>query len=227
MVEGAQIWRFSRTFPQIRRTQLENASSFDDIVERVHSEIGVTFFNTCRGREGLLKNCVRPEFQFVVDCKTFNLFFNSPVGYRAQYLLDPNEGQKQNCQLIGQLLEKLVAHANGNIPRHPIREDQLTSSLQCCSAKIWICEDAFDFTPKWNEEILVSTWCQHAVEAFEAFANNRLPSPPEQEKAIWGIQAPTGTVLEVKGAFLDPDGNEVVPKSKVHRRFEIQKYGWS
>ncbi len=47
------------------------------------------------------------------------------------------------------------------------------------------------------------------------------------KKARWGFRAPKGSNLEVKGAFIDVAGKEVVPSDKIGRRFEIARYGFS
>jgi hypothetical protein len=89
---------------------------------------------------------------------------------------------------------------------------QLESSLIAVSAKIWVDEDDFPFLHL-TEDLAVTTWVAAAKAG--------------HEKAGWGLCAPEGSTLEVKGAFLDPTGNEVVPRGKIDRRFEIAKYGFS
>lgn len=227
MSEIESFWRFSDHFDEKRKGILHGEGSFAAIMERVIACARVTNFDVCQGKEGHLKNCLRPQFTLKVETETFDLFFNSPHGYRAQYLLDPDEGQKQNAKLIERLSEKLLDFTNGKTTKHQMGTDQIVTSLMCCSAKIWISEKGFKFDHNLIEEVLMPSWHTHAKAAIAAYANNQYPSPQEQEKAIWGIRAPTGHELDIKGAFLDGNGNEVVPKSKVLRRFEIQKYGFA
>jgi hypothetical protein len=45
--------------------------------------------------------------------------------------------------------------------------------------------------------------------------------------AQWGLSAPGETKFVVKGALLDPWGNEVVPSRKITRHYDIHHYGFS
>ncbi len=45
--------------------------------------------------------------------------------------------------------------------------------------------------------------------------------------AHWGLAAPLVSWFEVKGALVDPYGNEVVPYRKIRRHYEIFHYGFS
>jgi hypothetical protein len=223
MNDSAEGWSFSAGFDALRRVRLEVIESFEFIVECIYREMQVTRFEICRGKTGYLKNCLRLEFTFTVSPETFDAFFNSPCGYRAQYLRDPDVGQMKNGQLIRRLVDRLVADARGKPTKHQMPEARVMVSLLCCSAKIWIPESSINFDHSLIQDISVEAWCTKAREAAEAYG----PSTMEQEKAIWGIRAPTGTSLEVKGAFLDSEGYEVVHPEKVLRRFDIHRYGWA
>ena len=48
-----------------------------------------------------------------------------------------------------------------------------------------------------------------------------------ERKARWGLCAPARGRLQIKGALIDPEGNEVVPRTKILRRYEIQRYGFT
>ena len=201
--------------------------SFNEIVDCIVCEMKIKSFDVKRGNESYLRCCLRPVFTLDVSAETFDLFFNSPFGYRAQYYADPDDGQKQNNRLITKLVDSLIEYSMSKSTKESLTEEQIRRSLCCCSAKIWISEDEFEFNLEIREQIIVLTWREYAKQAKEAFTNNRYPEPREMEKAIWGIRAPTGTTLDVKGAFIDPDDNEVVPRSKTDRRFEIQRYGFT
>jgi hypothetical protein len=54
-----------------------------------------------------------------------------------------------------------------------------------------------------------------------------LESQKGVELARWGLAAPPVTKFEVKGALIDPYGNEVVPIRKVRRHYDIYHYGFS
>lgn len=51
--------------------------------------------------------------------------------------------------------------------------------------------------------------------------------PKENAKPSGGLCAPEGTRLEIKGALLDPHGPEVVPCTKILRRLELHRFGFS
>jgi hypothetical protein len=42
-----------------------------------------------------------------------------------------------------------------------------------------------------------------------------------------GVRAPTGTILEVKGAFIDDGGQEGFPENKKNRSVQIHLYGFT
>lgn len=220
-------WRLVPDFDPTRRSLLEETLVFEDVISLIERDAQLVGFDVCPGKRGHLKKCLRPEFQLNVHIDTFDIFFNSAGGYRAQYLSDPDEGQKQNSRLLLRLLDQLLAHANGKTTKHTMSADNLSQSLHCCSAKIWIGEGIVQFNHELIEQLTVPEWHMHALAAVEAYHSNRYPSPLAQEKAIWGIRAPRGTRLEIKGAFRDTDGHEVVPFDKTDRRFEIHRYGYA
>lgn len=222
-----RAWVFSPTIDTNRRATLESVATFRDIIDRIVAEVKVSQFTVCRGKEGHLKNCYRPQFELVVSPDTADLFFNGVSGYRAQYLNDPDEGQKQNSHLLVALADKLLAFSSSNPAKHQMDENKLRLSLLACSAKVWILEASFQFDHQLVEEITVPLWRKNALAALSAFANGVRPQPEQQEKAIWGLRAPQVAALDVKGAFLDQEGNEVVPHGKLGRRFEIRDYGYA
>jgi len=77
------------------------------------------------GYEPGIFDCHCQIFAFDVAPDTFDVFFNSPVWYRAQFMRKPNIGQAANGWLLGRLLDKF---------------------LQLASAKILVYEDDFPFS---------------------------------------------------------------------------------
>lgn len=221
------VWAFSPSIDATRRASLESVSGFDAVINRIVAEAIVVKFDVCRGKEGYLKNCYRPEFELKVSAETADLFFNSPAEYRAQYLADPDEGQKQNGRLLGALMKKLVAFASTHPTKYDLPEGDIKLALFACSAKVWLPETSLRFNHELIEEITVPLWRRHALVALVAFANRERPWSEQQEKAIWGLRALLVGGLDVKGAFLDPERQEVVPHSKICRRFDIHDYGFA
>jgi len=221
-------WTFSAQFDVHRKAKLEAVSDFDVIINRIVSEITPSKFEVCCGKEGSLKGCLRPQFEVAVSADTADLFFNSPVGYRAQYLMDPDEGQRQNGRLIRALHDKLLDFASYVQTKHPMTIKDIELSLLGCSAKVWLPEVSFSFNHDLIEDIPVPIWCQNALSALEAYCRRERPEPEKKEKAIWGLRAPRVCAIDVKGAFLTPsDKAEVVLFDKITRRYDIQNYGYA
>jgi hypothetical protein len=198
------------------------------IIERIVSETKLSEFGVCRGKEGSLKGCLRPHFELAVSAETADLFFNSPVGCRAQYLMDPDEGQRQNGCLLRALLDKLLAFTSSVQPKHSMNIKDIEVSLLACSAKVWFPESSFSFTHDLIEDIPVPIWRKNAISAIAAFGRRERPDPEKKEKAIWGLRAPRVCAIDVKGAFLtSSDKAEVVPFDKVTRRHDIRSYGYA
>jgi hypothetical protein len=162
-----------------------------------------------------------------VQGKTFDLFFNSPWGYRGQYCMGVENGLHRNRQLLDVLKERLLAYAQARtITDFGI--DRIRRALELPTAKVWLFEpgqiDVSDLSLK--EEILYSVWIQHAREARAALDANRPPSMA-QLNAITGVRAPCGRVLDVKGAWTNDSGRELLDPSKARRSENIRDFGFS
>jgi hypothetical protein len=228
MASRSSSWQFATDFDAARRERLEAFESFESLVQRVRAELSITDFRVCRGKRGIVKDCLRPEFSLLVCDDTADAFFNSPIGYRAQFLHDPEIGQSCNAQLLNSLLNRLLAAPSSlPAPKHEMPTERLHASLSAFSAKVWICESGFSFDHNLVEALRVEPWLSSARAAAAAFQQQTTPSPPQQEKAIGGVRAPVNSTLEVKGAFLAGDDSERVPVDKIHRAHEIHAFGWS
>lgn len=220
-------WTFSSQFDAHRKAALTAVPDFDAIIDRIVSEATPSKFEVCCGKEGSLKGCLRPQFELAVSPDTADLFFNSPVGYRAQYLMDPDEGQRQNGRLLRALLDKLLRFVSVQ-PKCQMTKEDIELSLLACSAKVWLPETSFSFNHDLIEEILVPIWHRNALSAREAYNRRERPEPEKTEKAIWGLRALQACAIDVKGAFLAPmDKGEVVHFDKIIRRYDIQRYGYA
>lgn len=212
MTARFSAWIFSPQFDEERRAHLESVVSLEFVLDQVVEEIKNIRVNICQGKDPGLTDSRRPVFSFEVGQDTFDAFFNSPVGYRAQYLSDPETGQAMNGQLIRRLAGKLAAVAPSANADPELLQGEVELSLLAASAKVWVHEDYFPFQSL-TADLAVLSWLA------EAKAGN--------QKAKWGLCAPRCSMLQIKGAFIDHWGNEIVPKKKIGRRFEIQKYGFS
>ena len=195
----------------MRKVRLASIKRFAEIVELISESVEFIQVESCRGRDDALMTCIQPVFSLSISREAFDAFYNSPAGYRAQYLLSPNAGLVANLELVNRLEERLLkAAAQACIPE--LQAINLRRSLSATSCKVWVHEDDFPFQSL-TTDLAVATWTAAAAAG--------------EEKAKWALCAPLGSRIQVKGALLDPTGNEVVPWKKILRRCEIHHFGFS
>lgn len=204
-------WKFKQTFPAERRDRLLRSTEFADVVQLICKSARIACVRGKPGKSPGLTECIQPVFDIEVCPEAYDAFFNSPGGYRAQYLRDPLAGIAANHDMIGALLERLMDEARkSNVDK--LRDVDVRSSLKAQSCKIWIHEETFNFdTP--SQDLDVATWAEQAFQG--------------EEKARWGLCAPSGTRLQVKGALLNPHGHEIVPCKKILRHEDIHMFGFT
>lgn len=219
-------WKFNGNFVSAqRRKYLDEEVDFDKIIRRIYDEMSSIEFKVERGISRELKNCRRPIFKFDVCTETFDLFFNSPWGYRGQYCIDIETGLDKNKSLLEKISEKLIGYGRKNSSKS-LSAEQIERSLRCISAKIWICEKQINLNDvKLREEILNSTWLQNAHYARAELDRGNVRA--EKINAITGIRAPEGKTLDVKGAWITPCGDERVDIYKTNRSEHIRDCGFS
>jgi hypothetical protein len=213
-----------------QRLLLAATTTFDGIANRINEEMRIISFDVCRGKRGKVKGCRRPQFALQVSEVAFDLFFNSPRGYRAQYHKSPEHGERENAKLISLMLHKLISYAGDKTPKHPMSAELLEVSLNAKSAKIWINEQGVrsqqgDDIANKRIYLDVEPWVSTARAFFRAPSN--YPDNNKEIKAVDGVKAPTGTTLEVKGAFVDDNGNEQIAEGKEDRSRQIHLYGFT
>lgn len=212
-------WTYSSRVDRDRQSYLLTAPEFPCIAANIVEQARVVRFQMVTGNRPEVKGCKRAEFKLQVARQTFDLFFNSPTGYRAQYHKSVLAGERANAELVSMIFPKLIEHVKGHD-----RISAIACSLQANSAKVWI-----DEAGKRNaneieliEELLVESWLGTA----RCYKEN--PSKYfEAVKAIDGIRAPLGTILEVKGAFIAEDNRERIPNDKRDRSLHIHLYGFA
>lgn len=223
-------WEFSEALiSKERRDYLYAEIAFAQVVEAIWDEMAITNFHVCRADNLHLKGCKRPVFRFEVKPRTFDLFYNSPWGYRGQYCLSVENGSAQNRFLLDSIMEKLIRHAQSNARQSSLSVEAIRISLQKKSAKVCIYEkgqiNTKDYTLR--EEILNSVWVINAREARAALNAKRNPEPKEKMNAILGVRAPEGRIVDVKGAWINKEGREQIDEYKKHRSDHIRDYGFS
>lgn len=204
-------WKFADSFSSARRLRLCSVTEYQEVVELVLDSAAEIRVYACRGRDDSLKHCVQPVFDVAVSDVAFDAFYNSSAGYRAQFLMNPVAGLVANVYLIEALFDKLIAESD-RVRVQGLEAISVSTSLKATSSKVWINEDDFPFH---------NLTCDLAVETWTSCASR------DEQKAKWGLCAPTGTRIQIKGALLDPAGNEVVPRRKILRHHEIHRFGFS
>jgi hypothetical protein len=157
-----------------------------------------------------LKDCIQPVFSFELP-HTGDVLFNGPWGLRAQYWVSAAQGLAANSTLITLLAPRLLgAVAHNTEP--DLEKIDLCASLLAASAKLWIQED-MEVLKNPPRDLAIQRWTEEADKGVAL--------------ACSGLWAPMQTGFEVKGALLDPYGNEVVPVRKIRRHHDIHHYGFS
>ena len=167
------------------------------------------------------KGSWRPIFIFDVSKEAFDLFFNSPYGYRGKFLVDPEAGRQANTQVVSRLAKRLVQLAGCDDP-------QVESSFASPHAKIWIEEGQHSpTTPDLLVQVLVPAWVSAAEVVDERLCNSDSTITSKEIDRIYGVRAPVGTRLKAMGAWVSQNGVLGVVPSKLARAEEIRAYGVS
>jgi len=214
-----RLWSFSTAVCRTRQRELFSVSGFVEVVMRV-SNCAVESFGI-EPRDKL--PCVgthRAVFRLQIHPPDCDAFFNSPVGYRAQYCIAVEQGELCNRQIIDALTPKCLAFGNGKWPSH-FPEHLVAASLAGHDAKIWIEEKALAGLE--GAHIQFAPWLAKAA----AVSTGSSADMAARSKAEAGILAPVGTHLELKGAWIWRDGTECRDPQKASRGKDIHDYGFS
>jgi hypothetical protein len=203
-------WIYADSVTAVRRALLATPASYQELVAIAKGEIREIRARAEPGYSPGLTDCLQPVFTFELPT-VGDRIFNGPYGYRAQYWVDPLEGLKANAFLIATLTPQLLATVDERAEPRFAKFD-VCASLRATSAKLWIQE---------IPSLLVSPTIDLKVERWYTEAQR------DVQLAKWGLSAPEEPKFHVKGALLDPWGNEVVPSRKVTRHYDIHHYGFS
>jgi hypothetical protein len=198
------LWSFHPSVPSERREALLAWASFENIIGALMFEAKIRAFIWEWFNSSELRGCRRAEFLLSVPSHMYDAFFNSPVGYRAQYATSPELGRKANRELIRALRSRLDAYVRARNDAHVI-----LSSIDASGAKVWIDE---------NE-----------VGAHYIDESPEIDFPPWASDAniTAGLRAPIGNRLVLVGGWLDRTGVEVLNPGKSRRSEEIHNSGFS
>jgi len=209
MADPSTGWRYLESVDEARRLVLAKSNSFEELAGKVVDDVRVIRAIAEPGRDRGLTDCLQPVF-FVELPNTGDMLFNGPHGYRAQYWIDPWRGLDANAWLLTCLRPKLLAAVN--IEDQPnLAKIDICASLDAMSAKIWIREASSTLMN--SRDLDVEPWVSEAARGVEL--------------ALLGLAAPQVSKFEVKGALLDPFGNERVPARKIRRHHDIHNFGFA
>ena len=222
-------WDFSPSYVvEDRLSYLREEIDFGWLVRTIRAESRVTDFKIEPAENPDLGGSTRPVFQLEIKPKTFDLFYNSPWGYRGRYCLGVVNGLQCNQQLLASLVDPLLDFARKYARVNDVEIDAIHKSLKLPTAKVWVDEGQIDLKNcSLREELLHPEWIRHAREARAERDAKRTPTPKEKANAIFGVRATCGRILDVKGAWVTKAGDEVVDEDKKHRAEHIRDYGFS
>lgn len=180
-------------------------SSFEAVQARLAAaRVAAFIWEPYRGPE--LRGCHRASFLLDVSASTYDAFFNSPVGLRAQYALAPAHGEAANRRLLTVLAGKLLRRG---LQEGAPGKERILWSLGASQAKIWIYEDEVQMQMGASEPAI-----------------NYAPWAAASESGA-GLLAPIGRQLQVMGGWLDQTGVVSLNPKKESRSFEIHRTGFS
>jgi hypothetical protein len=209
-------WDYSANLPRDRVSALLAPSTIATIANRIvaEMEIACCHFQSCddHANFGRVAYCVQ------VSEDLFDLFFNSPHGYRGAYFRSPGEGVDANSIFIGALAPRLLAMSAAGASQEELA--RVRESLSSSSAKAWLAEKGLGICPKCEGE-----WGPH-TDTVPEILNGRWELGQSGPQCN-GRKAPRFTQIRVFGAFLDDRKNEFVPCRKRHRAKDIHFWGWS
>jgi hypothetical protein len=130
------LWSFSRAVSETRQRELFSVTGFPEVILRIAAADIECFSVELRSK----LPCVgtnRAVFRLQVRPSDYDAFFNSPVGYRAQYCIAVGQGERCNRRLIDALTPKCLTFAKERVPPY-FPEQLVAASLAGKDAKIWI-----------------------------------------------------------------------------------------
>ena len=200
---GRVAWSYTTVVEPERVSKLEHWRSFADIAAAVvDASVAPLYWEPAKAPE--LAGCHRASYDLTVPPDIYDAFFNANAGYRAQYALNESTGTAANRYLLDLLHPRLVSQE----PKHESASANLiAASLRGAQAKVWIVEsEVEDQLGNPLRSINWATW------------EFNEPNGP-------GLRAPRSNRLEVKGGWVDHQGQEVIWRPKLRRANNIYRTG--
>ena len=251
---SATEWGFGRICAS-RAACLESAGTPDDLIQSLEEALDdactLNSLNIAIDSKNNTFCDRRVIIQFQVAPKLYDWFFNARTGYRAQFWISPTNGMSFNEKIIASLKAVLKARLPDSVSVRRIKvipesgsrtesdagidhitRDLILRSLDPAESKIWIGERIYD--PQGVENINVGL----AVLTDAAQSLEKLDVPrwaaavnPDSGETGEGLRAPFPCAeyswLDLKGGFLDPQGQIEQIKPQVPRACSIHVRGWT
>lgn len=213
---GQIAWSYDGTDDPKRLVALLRPISFPEVVHRLKDEMTTVCFH--RDARSADPSFSRAIFCVHVGFSLFDLFFNSPTGYRGAYFSAPESGIEANRLLFDNLSPALVEWAIAR--QGSENRDWMLESLSQSSAKAWLAEESRHLCGECAGE-----WGASHVPAL-TIVNSRWESSLHTH-AGWGRQAPRLTKLRFLGGFVNGAHEEWLPEGKQNRARDIWEHGWT
>lgn len=208
-----EMWILHSAITDARRRRLLQPPPFELIVADLMANARIEKVGRQRAPDGQLAQ--RCTVVLKIDSEILDTFFNSASGYRAQYLLCPEQGHRANRFVLDIATPKILSVLAG---RHP-DPTFVASSLSHDWAKVWIhqglwlrrarCEHRVILIPSWQQEL-------------SSRDKNR------RKLARWGALAPsTESRILLKGGYVSSTEKLCIGKSPTQRASEIQELGFT
>jgi len=215
------FWGFTSLVNPERIARLLKPKSFNEVISELLPAIKLDDYEAEPFRSNRLRGCTRASFLLSADHDAYDAFFNSPVGYRAQYCRSHESGEKANRQILDSLQDTLIDFAKQRM-NETFGLEQIAASLAAKDAKIWIDESEPASLPPTDLQIHIDyrPWVDRARKA-DALQDEEFIG------AIRGVLAPFGTRLKVKGGWIDSNGFEQRDPCKDNRSEMIALNGFA
>jgi hypothetical protein len=211
----AKLWVFSSLVPAERSRDLLGVAGFGEVIDRIRAG-SIEFIRAQPRTDPPCLGCYRAFFKVHLSERDYDAFFNAPAGYRAQYVIGVENGKAKNRELL-----KVLEQAASRTEQDDFAASLVAASLRATDAKLWIQES--DLRGLSGVHIEYRPW----LDKLAAESGGTMADQAARAAASAGVLAPVGTVLEIKGGWIAPDGIECRDPAKANRSQEIHDYEYS
>ena len=214
-----RLWRFSSLVSEDESRDLLAVAGFGEVIDRIKAG-SIEFIEAEPRKCPPCLGCSRAFFKVHLPEPDYDAFFNAPAGYRAQYAIGVEDGEARNRELL-KALEPMCLETANRTAHDDLTAPLVAASLRATDAKLWIPES--DLRGLSGVHIEYPPW----LDKLAAESSGTMADQAARAAASAGVLAPIGTVLEIKGGWIAPDGIECRDPAKANRSKEIHDYGYS